>query len=398
MISNKVLILFIIFFYALKIEPYTMPHYLGGNRSLKILFIVEYFPSASQIYILNMITSLIDRGHDVSIFSFSSKNHKGVLPLSPKIKKYGLLNRVTYKNFPELLPQSDIVFCQFGNLGRKLLRMPQVSEWLAQRKLVVCFRGFDLNEYEKNPAEINDCLFSKIDLLLPVCDYFKKRLTLLGCPSDKILVHHSGIDCSQFFFKPRKMPYKKNKTIRFVSVGRFIQKKGIKYALEAFAKIARKYNNVHFSIIGDGPERKNFELMIKELKIQNKVTIHGWKNQEDIVSIFNKSHIFLLPSITHINGNLEGIPNSLKEAMATGLISITTWHAGIPELVENGVSGFLVPEKDSAALADTIEYAMRNPQKWKLIQLLARKKIEEEFESKKLAQDLEKIFYTLLDA
>ena len=378
-----------VFVYVQKIEPYQ-------QRPLKILFVVEYFPSASQIYILNMMTSLIDRGHDISIFAFSSKHHDGILPLSPKIKQYGLLDRVTYKKFPDVLPENDIVFCQFGNLGKKMLAMESLSEWLRQRKLVVCFRGFDLTGYAKNSAQLNKHLFQEIDLLLPVCDYFKKQLIRLGCPSHKITVHHSGIDCSQFFFQPRKMP--QDGDVHFVSVGRFIQKKGIIYALQAFARIAKKHKNVHFTIIGDGPERENFELMIKRLNIRNKVTIRGWKSQSKIISILNKSHIFLLPSITHINGNVEGIPNALKEAMAMGLISIATWHAGIPELVQNGVSGFLVPEKNTAALVKTIEYVINNPKEWELIGLSASKKIKEEFESQKLAQQLEEIFYNLLDS
>lgn len=385
---NKVMIALMFFVYALTIEAYQ-------QRPLKILFVVEYFPSASQIYILNIMTSLMDRGHDISIFAFSSKNHYGVLPLSPKIKKYGLLERVTYKKFPEPLPESDIVFCQFGNLGRKILAIESLSEWLKQRKLVVCFRGFDLIEYGKNSAEFNKYLFNEMDLLLPVCDYFKKQLTVLGCPGHKIAVHHSGIDCAQFFFQPRIMPKKDD--VHFVSVGRFIQKKGIQYALQAFAQIAKKHKNVHFTIVGDGPERENFELMIKELNISKKVTILGWKSQRKIISILSKSHIFLLPSITHINGNIEGIPNALKEAMAMGLISIATWHTGIPELIQNGISGFLVPEKDTSALVKAIKYVMNNPNKWKLIGLSAREKIKQEFESKKLAQKLEKIFYSLLD-
>ena len=221
------------------------------SRSLNVFFVVEYFPSSSQIYILNMITGLIDKGHNVSIFSF--RNNKKHVYLHPNIKKYALLDRVIYEKFPKKLPECDIVFCQFGGLGKTIFEMPNLSEWLQKRKVVVCFRGADVMEYVKNPSSLNKYIFEKVDLFLPVCDYFKKRLIALGCHSEKIVVHHSAIDCAQFCFKIREKL--ENNTICFVSVCRLIKRKGIDYAIKAFAEVAKKYPQVQFSIVGDGPER-----------------------------------------------------------------------------------------------------------------------------------------------
>jgi colanic acid/amylovoran biosynthesis glycosyltransferase len=113
--------------------------------------------------------------------------------------------------------------------------------------------------------------------------------------------------------------------------------------------------------------------LIKNLKIENYVTLFGWGTHDQVVAILDKSHIFLLPSITASNGDEEGIANALKEAMAMGLISIGTLHAGTPELIENGVSGFLVPQKNSFQLAKTIEYIIEHPEIWEEIHLAARK-------------------------
>jgi colanic acid/amylovoran biosynthesis glycosyltransferase len=362
-------------------------------RPLKILFVVKYFPSLSQIYILNMITGLIDRGHDISIFSFRENKDTN---MHPYIEKYNLLNIVTYEKFSEQLPDCDIVFCQFGDLGKVLLKMPQLSEWLQQRKMVVCLRGFDMMDYVNNSHQTNDYLFKKIDLFLPVCDHFRKRFISLGCSPEKVIVHHSAINCSQFSFKIRKKPIEG--PINLVCVGRLVRKKGIPYAIKAFAQLARQYTNIRLLIVGDGPERANLELLIQKLKLtQQQVKLCGWKNHEDLVALLNKAHIFLLPSIRPSNGNEEGIANALKEAMAMGLISIATWHAGTPELIDHAISGFLVPEKNSTALAKAIEYVITYPERWQSIALAARKKIEHEFEVKKCAQELENIFYKLLD-
>ena len=233
-----------------------------------------------------------------------------------------------------------------------------------------------------------------MDLFLPVCDFFKQQLIALGCKSEKIAVHHSAVDCTQFAFKARERLG--NSPIRFVTVCRLIKRKGIDYAIKAFAKIAIKYPNAQFYIIGEGKERDNLQNLIKQLKLQKKVTLYGWKGHNELVSILNQSHIFLLPSLTLPDGTTEGIANALKEAMAMGLISISTWHAGTPELIDDSISGFLVPEGDITKIVNAIEHVIKHPEIWKSIGLAARKKIEDEFEIKKSINELERLFYDLI--
>jgi colanic acid/amylovoran biosynthesis glycosyltransferase len=136
--------------------------------------------------------------------------------------------------------------------------------------------------------------------------------------------------------------------------------------------------------------------MAQKLGIADKVTFFGWATPDQVRDILHKSHIFLLPSIRAENGDEEGIANALKEAMATGLISIATWHAGTPELITDNVSGYLVPQKNSSALAQKIEYVIKHQELWKSVGLAARKKIEQEFETKQSIKELENIFNRLL--
>lgn len=150
--------------------------------------------------------------------------------------------------------------------------------------------------------------------------------------------------------------------------------------------------------MGDGPEKTYLQLLIKQFKLEDKITLHGWASQEHVIDLLKQSHIFLLPSRTGPDGNEEGIANALKEAMAMGLISIGTFHAGTPELIKDGFTGFLVPEKNVPMLADVIKYVIKHPEKWESIALAARKKIEADFETHKSIQQLEAIFYHLLDA
>jgi colanic acid/amylovoran biosynthesis glycosyltransferase len=361
-------------------------------RPLHILFVVEYFPAQSQIFILNLMTGLIDNGHKVSIFAFKKNN----FPVQhPHIEKYSLLKSVIYEQWPAQLPACDIIFCQSATLGRQILETPALAAWLKQRKLVVSLRGADITKDEvKNNIHLYQRLFNETDLFLPVCDYFKQIAMQLGCPEEKITVHHSAIDCSQFSFKERKQ--EKKNALRFVSVCRLVEKKGLAIALQAIAQLASTYKDIHFTIVGRGRLKEQLENMAKNLKISDKVTFLGWATHKQIIDILHTSHIFLLPSIRAENGDEEGIANALKEAMATGLISIATYHAGTPELITDGVSGFLVPQKDSTALARKIEYVIKHPEIWKSVGLAARKKIEKEFETKQSIKDLEIIFNRLL--
>lgn len=363
----------------------------SGARPLNILFVVGHFPAPSQTFILNIITGLIDRGHNVSIFSF----HKdSLVDMHPHIEKYNLLKHVTYTKFPENLSKCDIVFCQFGYLGQKIFQMRHISKWLKKRKVVVCLRGSDLSAHIQHDPIRYQQLFKKAHLFLPVCNYFRKKLIKLGCKSSKISVHHSAIDCSEFFFSTRSKPaYNK---INLVSVSRLVKKKGIDDAIKAVAELVSKYPRIHYFIVGDGPERNYLNLLIDQLSLQDHVTLCGWKSQEEVVSILDNSHIFVLPSKTADDGNEEGIPNALKEAMAMGLMSIGTWHAGTPELIDDRKSGFLVPERSSVQLAQTIEYIIEHPEIWEPISLAARQKIEDEFETKQCIEQLEHIFYQLL--
>jgi colanic acid/amylovoran biosynthesis glycosyltransferase len=364
------------------------------DRPLKILVVVSNFPSPSQIFILNIIIGLIDQGHDVSIFSFQKGDKHAYI--HPNIKKYNLLDRVVYNKLSKKkLRECDIVFCQFGYVGKKISEMKRLSDVLRKRKLAVCFRGADITKRVHNDRKMYDHMFKIVDLVLPVCDYFKQKLIALGCKSKKITVYHSAIDCSQFLFATKKK--RENDTIHLISVSRLVQKKGIDFAIQAIGLVTHKYPNIHFTIVGDGPEKPYLDLLIKQLQLEDKITLYGWSSQKEVISLLKKSHIFLLPSRTALDGNEEGIANALKEAMAMGLISIATLHAGTPELIEHGVSGFLVPEKSIVQLAQAIEYVIEHPQEWESIALTARKKIEDEFEIKKLIQELEQIFYKLLN-
>ena len=373
-----------------------------NQRPLKILFVVSSFPPNSGTAVLNQITGLIDRGHDVYIYA----RKKGPLELShPHMIKYNLLKR-TYFNFPlqgkkknqlHNLPPDlatfDIIYCQFGHRATEFLLVKEGRNLKA--KFVTCFRGVDLSKHVKENPRKYDLLLRKGDLFFPVCNAFRRRLISLGCDPKKIIVHHSAIDCKKFSFKPRTL--NGGNIINMVTVCRLVEKKGLTYSIRAVAQLIRKYPAIRYDIVGFGPLEQELKQLIKRLGVQNNIRLVGRASEDEVAAILDNAHIFLLASVTARSGDEEGIPNALKEAMARGMPVVSTYHSGIPELVDNGVSGFLVSQRSSMMFAKKIEYLINNPNLWHKMGLAGHKKVKDGYDKEKVNDRLVNIFRRLIN-
>jgi len=379
----------ILFFIVIVPSMHSYESY-SQKRPMRILFVVGYFPVLSETFIINQITKLIDKGNEVFIYSFRKGNFKKV---HSDVSKYHLLKRTSYGRFPSKVPQFDIVYCQFGVQGAKLLKMKRRYKF--KSKIVTCFRGSDISCYLRRRPRAYRELFRRGDLFLPVCKFFRQRLIKGKCDPKKITVHHSAIDCEKFSYKEEKL--RPGEKIRIATVGRLVEKKGIKYAIRAIAKLIKKYPYIEYTIIGDGPLREELALLIKTLKLEDHVVLHGAATHSTIVTTLAKTHIFVLSSVDGSDGNQEGIPNVLKEAMACGIPVVSTFHAGIPELVEDGVSGLLTLQRNTGDLAKKIQYLITHPEVWGPMGRAGRKRVEQDFEIGKTVNKLERLFRALLE-
>ena len=176
-----------------------------------------------------------------------------------------------------------------------------------------------------------------------------------------------------------------------------MEKKGIEYAIRAVAKLTDVNQNIEYNIIGDGPLKEQFQKLIAELNVGHIVKLLGWKQQQEIVEILDNCHIFIAPSVTAADGNQDAPVNTLKEAMAMGLPVISTRHGGIPELVEDGISGFLVPERDAEAIAEKLSYLIAHPQ-WEQMGHAGRNRVENKYDMNKLNDELVAIYQQLLNS
>jgi colanic acid/amylovoran biosynthesis glycosyltransferase len=128
------------------------------------------------------------------------------------------------------------------------------------------------------------------------------------------------------------------------------------------------------------------------------VKLLGWKQQQEITELLAQAHIYMAPSVTSRNGDREGIPVSLMEAMACGMPILSTMHSGIPELVEHGRSGFLVPERDADALAEKLSYLLENPEIWQEMGVAGRACVEQYYNIHRLNGQLVDVYQKLLGA
>ncbi len=285
----------------------------------------------------------------------------------------------------DFISRSDIriLHAQYGVLG--LFYLPLLRKHDAS--LVVNFRGHDL--YKDALLDYSP-MFAQARLVLARSDAMMRDLVEKGCPGSKIVVHHSGIDTEIFMFLERKL--KKKEDIRFLSVCDIVEKKGMRYAIEAFALFAREHPDAKFTIIGDGPLLPDIRRQAAALGIGKNLMLLGPMDHGQLCSEMHRHHVFILPSVTADNGEAEGIPVALMEAMATGMPVISTFHKGIPELVEDGRSGLLVKERDSAGLYAAMKKIYAYNGRWKLMGRKGRDKVEKDFNIRTQAVRLQEIY------
>ena len=165
---------------------------------------------------------------------------------------------------------------------------------------------------------------------------------------EKLDVIPFGVDTK--FFKPLKVNRDKN-TFQILAVGYLIERKGFEYLIKAMEHVLEKHENVKLKIVGSGPLEGKLKVLIKDLELKKNVEILKNVSDKGLLTLYNSSDIFVLPSVVDSQGNTEGLGVVLLEAMACGLPVIGSDVGGIPDIIEDGVTGFLVQEKDVVELS-----------------------------------------------
>ncbi len=368
------------------------------NPKAAILHLERKFTTATETFIVNQINALDSYEHSVFTTEFLNKLESnatlyypqkgGFLSdkiLSIKHKKYfrAHFNKIA----PQLIHSHYITDAVVFSPLTKKMSIPKICSCYGYDVSVVPvkFKYLYKHFYKK--------IFAEYDLFLAMTDEMKKDLLEIGCPENKIQVHYHGINTKQFDL-PREYSLKKN-TFTLLTIASLYEVKGHLSVLKALKSILKSHPdlNISYNIVGDGPLRKDLGSFVAENGLSAAVNFlgpikHGDKFNEELI----KADVFLHPSITTKDNDKEGIPGALVEAMASGLPTIATLHGGIPSVVENEVTGFLVKEHDSNAIAEKIITLSQHEALRSRIGRLAKKFASEHLDVFEKAKDLEVIY------
>jgi colanic acid/amylovoran biosynthesis glycosyltransferase len=405
---------------------------------MHIAVFAKAFPVLSETFVINQIIGLIKEDVEVDIltnevvmdnvmhssveeyglmrkvicFGSSNKKNKFLRLLSVVAMSFGLIFKgkisclidvffdkylllyqkkdlISALNKNEILKYDNII-CHFGTNGYYLCKLRDLG--LISGKISTVFHGFEISRYDCVDKYLPQYkqLFLKGDLMLPISKLWKEQLVKWGCPDSKVKVHQMGVDINDFDMRP--LNSKLSKPLKVIQVGRLTEKKAILDSINAVALTAKK-TPISFTIIGDGelllPARK----LINSLEASEYIFLLGAKPQDIVKQYLEDSDVFLLPSVRAKNGDMEGIPVALMESMSKGLITVSTYHSGIPELIEDKVSGFLVRESKVNELVDCfMEIVNLSDDNIKNIRVEARSTCISKFNNDVLILELTKLF------
>lgn len=289
--------------------------------------------------------------------------------------------------------RASVLHVYFGHIGVHLLPLLESCPL----PVVVSFHGADAGVDLDRSAHLEPTrrMLERATLLLARSESLIERLIALGADQDKIRLHRTGIPLAEIPFQQRSVP--PGGAWHCLQVCRLIPKKGLPVALRAFAEFARTFPAAKFTIAGEGSQLAELQALAAELKIAERVSFPGFLSQSDLRKLYADSHLFLHPSEMGSDGNQEGVPNAMLEAMASGLPVVATRHGGIPEAVKHRISGLLTPEKDAPALAQSLFLLAGDPELYARMSAAAAARVASEFALENQARVLESHYREAID-
>ncbi|NQS97818.1 MAG: glycosyltransferase [candidate division Zixibacteria bacterium] len=359
----------------------------GGKRSLHLK--TPYYLPISETFIYNCFRNL--KRYPPVILTNEIRNME-IFPLEHPIIRFNhspaedpsfqtFIREICARFNPQL------IHTHFGHIGAEAVEWAEMNGL----PLIASFYGKDASTYLDDPEwrQKFASLFHKAAAITVLSRDMKRRLAEAGCPQDKINIIHLGLNLKDYPFKRRIL--NPGEPVKFLCVGRLVEKKGFDDALRALAQ-ARKAGKCQLRIIGEGPEDEKLRALAIQLRVEKDVFFLGGQPVSYVRDEMAVNHILLAPSKAGSDGDKEGTPTVLMEAQACGLPIISTFHAGIPEVVEDGASASLIEEGDWSGLAQRMIQLIKQPELWPRMGTAGRKKVELDFNIEIETEKLEKLY------
>jgi glycosyltransferase involved in cell wall biosynthesis len=378
------------------------------NSSKPVIgYLLKTFPKLSETFILNEMLELERQGVNLHIFSLRSPQDTCHHPAVSQLKA-----PVTY--IPSLLPQwqhtqeTALIQSQLAWSRRNPAKLDRVLQFYCDRPeerrfnefLQGCYLAqvierlgidhlhvhfanvpaataeiaqqltgipYSMTAHAKDIYLTEDVALDRrirsAEFVLTCTEYNRRYLETVSTSDTPIYRSYHGIDLTRF--RPQEddaaTEAETPSPLNILSVGRFCEKKGFSHLLDACHQLQQTGVPFHCTIVGFGPLADQIQAQIATLGLADHVTLVGKLTQTEVIEQYHRADVFVLPCVVTEDGDRDGIPNVLLEAMATGLPVVSTAISGITELVQSGENGLLVPERDAAALAAALTQLAQDP-------------------------------------
>lgn len=401
--------------------------------SFGVAYVLLWFPLASETFIYREICELMKIGLRIRVYTMYGKAMKGCssdmktfpgpverMGLKSIFSIFGAMFRAFRRNprkvanlfrqgffrrMRNLEAQAENSWCFMAGFllaekcrqdGMDLIHSswangPATAAWVASRLSGIPFaftgRAGDIYPQDGLLSEKSaDALFIRTNNAANV-EWLRKF-----CPKgekDKVKLVYNNLTFPKLESKmpPDPPPY------RILAIGRMVRTKGFPELLTAVARLRREGLPVHLAIVGDGSWRKKLLRMRGDLKLENCISMPGFVPHDQLRDLSKKYHLLVVPSVIHKNGDRDGIPNVIMEAMNAGLPVVASDVCGISEVVKNGETGLLVPQRNPAALADAMRYMLENPEFAQKTARSGKKLVHELFNTSKNTLALADLYY-----
>jgi len=368
---------------------------------LKVIQSLPVWLPQTQTWIYNQAKYLPEYIESHIVCGQTENLDQFLLPNIHDIPENSLLNRYSCSHFNAARQRSRLIW-----LWRNCLRLkPELihshfgtTAWddslivrLTNARHIVTFYGFDVSMIpQQNPSwrDRYKVLFQSADLFLCEGPHMAGCIEAIGCPQEKIRVHHLGVDFDRLPFKPRL--WHPDEPLRILIAATFKEKKGIPYALDAIGRLNDKMR-IEVTIIGDATtevraieEKRRIHHMIEKYNLHSRIQLLGFQPYSVLMEQAYKHHIFLSPSVSAEDGDTEGgAPVTIIEMAATGMPVVSTRHCDIPGVIIHDVTGFLAEERDVDEIYKHLIQLADHPDKWQPMLEKGRAHLETRFDAKK---------------
>lgn len=346
------------------------------DTMMRVLFFTETAYKKSETFIKNQINNphLFDKiivTHEVVEKSFDegkvdSVYHINSIPITFIDRVLSFISRKLNRTKRYSLPYSSLtqleniikkenislIHCNYGNNAIKIIKLAKKLNI----PIITHFHGYDSSQLLKDTTYFSliKKVFKDTDATITVSQNMTNRLTEIGLDLKKNHIIPYGTDLS--LFNHIYSIKEKDKKLKILHAGRLTEKKGVLDLTKILIQIKQENKDIDFTydIIGDGEKYLSIEELISENKCEDWIKMHGSLNHTKLIDEMLKCDIFILNSRISSTGDMEGFPNTIIEAMAAKCAVISTYHAGIPEAIDNNINGVLVEEKNNEQLKQAI--------------------------------------------